>query len=299
MRPRRPSFAVPVFLLTVAIASVSSRAAGRPEASEALAEADRLWAARGEGAESGQVSPARIDAVLAACRRAIELDPESLEGRWRLMRAFYFKGEHTTRVPDEQKRIFDEGKKAGEEAIALIRRKVAAATGRATEKESPVALAPAAKAIPGAAPTFLWAGINWGKWALLYGKMAAARQGVAVRIRDDAQAVILIDPGFEEGAGYRLLGRVHHQTPSIPFITGWASRSEALKSLKLAMETGPKHFYNRLYWAEALWDYESDRRAEARRILEALVAEAPSPDYAVEDRRAQEEAKVLLGKWAR
>jgi hypothetical protein len=285
-------------VLAAALVPVPSRAAGAQEATEALAEADRLWAARGEGATSGQVSPSRIDPVIAVCRRAIELDPDSLEGRWRLMRAFYFKGEHTTPDREEKKRIFDEGKKAGGEAIALIRRKVAAAAGRATEKEGPVQLAPAAKGIPGVSPTFLWAGVNWGKWALLYGKTAAARQGVAAKIRDDAQAVVLIDPKFEDGAGYRLLGRVHHQTPSIPFITGWASRSEAVRNLKLAMETGPKHFYNRLYWAEVLWDYKPDRRSEARRVLEALVADTPSTDYGVEDRRAQEEAKALLEKWS-
>ncbi len=274
------------------------RGAAGPEATVALAEADRLWGERGEGATSGEVSPARIDPVIAACRRAIEIDPDSLEGRWRLLRALYFKGEHTTRDPEEKKRIFDEGKKAGEAAIALIRRKVAAATGRATEKEGPVALAKDARAIPGAVATFLWDGVNWGKWALVYGKAAAARQGAAAKIRDDAQAVVLIDPRFEEGGGYRLLGRLHHQTPFIPFITGWASRSEARKNQKLAMETGPRHFYNRLYWAEALWDYEKDRRDEARRVLQALVADTPSADYRVEDLRAQEDARALLEKWS-
>ncbi len=284
--------------LAAALLVPASRAAAGPEAAAAVAEADRLWGERGEGATSGEVPPARIDPVITACRRAIELDPDALEGRWRLLRALYFKGEHTTRDPEEKKRIFDEGTKAGEEAIALIRRKVAAATGRATEKESPLGLAKDAKAIPGAAATFLWDGVNWGKWALVYGKAAAARQGAAAKIRDDAQAVILIDPRFEEGGGYRLLGRLHHQTPFIPFITGWASRSEALKNLKLAMETGPRHFYNRLYQAEALWDYEKDRRDEARRILQALVTDTPSADYRVEDLRAQEEAKALLEKWS-
>ncbi|HUM01462.1 MAG TPA: hypothetical protein VL084_04205 [Thermoanaerobaculia bacterium] len=263
-------------------------------AAGALAEADSLWAARAEGATGDRTSAARIDPVIAACRRAAELEPESLEPRWRLMRAFYFKGEYTTRDPEEQKRIFGQGKEAGEEAIALIRKRVAAATGRPTDGQGPVALAGAAREIPGAAATFLWSGVDWGKWALLFGKMAAAKQHVADRIRDDAQAVILIAPAYDDGAGYRLLGRVHHQTPSIPFITGWASRKEALKNLKQAMEIGPKNFYNRLYWAEALWDYDSSRRTEARQILEALVADTPSPAYLVEDRRVQEEAKALL-----
>lgn len=215
------------------------------------------------------------------------------------MRALYFKGEHTTRVPDEQKRIFEEGKKAGEEALTVIRKRVSSVTGRPADKDGPVALAPAAKTIPGAAATFLWTGINWGKWALVFGKTAAARQGAAAKIRDDAEAVILIDPGFEEGAGYRLLGRVHHQTPSIPFITGWASRSLALRNLRIAVEKGPGHFYNRLYWAEVLHDYEPSRRDEAKKILEALVADTPTAGFLVEDLRVQEEARADLRAWAR
>lgn len=295
MRSRR-WFLAPAVLC--ALLSGPSRAADSP-AEDALAAADRLWAARGEGATSGEVPPARIDPVIAACRKAIELDPDSLEGRWRLMRALYFKGEHTTRDPEDQKRIFEEGKKAGDEALGVVRKKVSSSTGRATDKDGPVALAPAAKAIPGAAATFLWTGINWGKWALVFGKTAAARQGAAAKIRDDAEAVILIDPDFEEGAGYRLLGRVHHQTPSIPFITGWASRSQAIRNLRTAMEKGPKNFYNRLYWAEVLNDYEPSRRDEAKKILEALVADTPSAALLVEDLRVQEEARADLKAWAR
>lgn len=283
----------------VLVLAPSAPAADEPGPGAALAEADRLWAARGEGATSGLVPAARIDPVIAACRRAVELDPESLEPRWRLTRAFYFKGEYTTRDPEEQKRIFDEGKQAGEEAIDVIRKKVSAATGRRTTDDGPVALAGPAREIPGAAATFLWAGVDWGKWALVFGKTAAARKGVAAKIRDDAQAVILMAPEYDDGAGYRLLGRVHHQTPSIPLITGWASRKEALKNLKRAMEIGPRNFYNRLYWAEALRDYDASRRGEARQILEALVADTPSPSFLVEDLRVQEEAKALLSAWGR
>ncbi len=298
MRAPRVAFAA-----AVAFLALSNRAFAGPEGSrteaEAIAEADRLWAGRGEGATGGETAPSRIDPVIAACGRAIDLDPDSLEPRWRLMRACYFKGEYTTRDPEEKKRIFDEGRRVGDEAFALLRRKVAAATGRPTEKEGPVALAPAAKAIPGAAPTFLWAGVDLGKWALVYGKVAAARKGVAAKIRDDAEAVILIDPAYDDGAGCRLLGRLHHQTPRIPFITGWASRSEALKNLKRALEAGPENFYTRLYWAEALWDYEPSRRDEARQVLEALVGSPPTPGYLVEDLRVKEEARELLRSWGR
>ena len=284
---------------SILVSAFVSRGAAAASEPSPLAELDAAWARRADGAEGGTAREGSVEPVLAAGRAALASTPGSLEARWKLMRAFYFKGEYTSRDPEEQKRIFDEGKTAGEEAIALIRKKVAAATGRPTKDDGPVALAGAAREIPGAAATFLWAGVDWGKWALVFGKTAAARKGVAAKIRDDAQAVILMDPTYDDGAGYRLLGRVHHQTPSIPLITGWASRKEALKNLKQAMEIGPRNFYNRLYWAEALHEYEASRRGEARQILEALVADTPSPAFLVEDLRVQEEAKALLSSWGR
>ena len=69
--------------------------------------------------------------------------------------------------------------------------------------------------------------VDWGKWALVFGKTAAVKQGAAAKIRDYAQAVILLDPAYDGGGGYRVLGRLHHQTPAVPFFTGWASRARS------------------------------------------------------------------------
>jgi hypothetical protein len=47
-----------------------------------------------------------------------------------------------------------------------------------------------------------------------------------------------------------------------------------------------------------MWDYESSRRAEARAMLEKILAETPDPDNLVENRKTQEEAGQLLKEWA-
>jgi hypothetical protein len=225
--------------------------------------------------------------------------PASLPARWRLMRALYFQGEHATTENGAKRAVFEEGKSLGEETLDLIRKEAGASAGKDFSKATPVELVPFVKGRPDVVPCFLWASVNWGKWALVFGKTAAARQGAAAKIRDYATAVVQIDPSFDEGGGYRVLGRLHHQTPSIPFITGWASRTDALKYLRLAVEKGPRNFVNRLYLAEAIWDYEKERRPEARRMLEALVADVPSPALPVEDARAQEDAKTLLSAWGK
>lgn len=265
----------------------------------ALAAFDAAWSRRAEGATGGAASEGAVAPIVAAGRGAVAADPASLAARWRLMRSLYFLGEHATTASDAKKSVFEGGKRLGEETLDLIRKEAGASAGKDLSKATPVELVPYVKGRPDALPCFLWASVNWGKWALVFGKTAAARQGAAAKIRDYAAAVVKLDPSFDEGGGYRVLGRLHHQTPSIPFVTGWASRTEALKNLRLAVEVAPRNFVNRLYYAEALWDYEKERRAEARRMLEALVADAPTAALPVEDARAQEDARALLAAWGK
>ncbi len=247
----------------------------------------------------GAALPGPIATVIAACRKGIAEAPESIDMRWRLMRAFYFKGEYAAVDVAEKRAIFEEGKVAGEEALALIRKEAAVRMGKPLESASPVELVPFIKGRPDVVAAFYWASVDWGKWAIVFGKTAAVRKGAAAKIRDYATAVILLDPQFEGGGGYRVLGRLHHQTPSVPFLTGWASRGEALRNLRLAVRTLPGDFINRLYLAEAMWDYEAARRDEAKKALEALIAGTPSPNLPVEDRKTQEVARADLAAWGK
>lgn len=264
-----------------------------------LAEADRLWALRADGSSGGHAVAASIDPVIAAARAVLAQDPASVAAHGRLMRALYFKGEYVADDVTGKRTIFDEGRKAAEEVLGLLRGEVSRATSKDFGKASPVELAPHLKGRADAVEAFLWAAADWGKWSLAFGKMAAVKQGAAAKIRDYAQAVILLDPLYDGGGGYRVLGRLHHQTPSVPFLTGWASRSAALRNLRLAVAAGPKNLVGRQFLAEAIWDYETDKRAEARALMQALVDEAPQPDALVECRRAQEEAAAKLKEWGR
>ncbi len=272
-------------------------AALRADDAALLAEADRLWALRAEGATGGHARGAAIDPVIAACRAALDKEPGSVAALGRLMRALYFKGEYVADDVAQKREIFDEGRKAAEQALDLLRRETSISSGKDLSKATPVELAPHLKGRADAADAFEWAAADWGKWSLAFGKMAAVKQGAAAKIRDYAQALILLDPAYDAGAGYRILGRLHHQTPSVPFLTGWASRSEALRNLRLAVATGPKNFLGRQFLAEAIWDYETDRRAEARALMRGLVDDVPQPEWLVECRRAQEEAAAKLRDW--
>jgi len=293
---RTPRLAATV--LAVVPVLLASRAPAADDSS-ALASFDAAWGRRAEGAAGGTAREGSVEPLVAAGRSAVAANPASLPARWRLMRSLYFQGEHATALTTAKKDVFEEGKRLGEETLDLIRKEAGVSAGLDLSKATPVELVPYVKGRPEVVPCFLWASVNWGKWALVFGKTAAARQGAAAKIRDYATAVVRLDPSFDEAGGYRVLGRLHHQTPSIPFVTGWASRTEALKSLRLAAEMAPRNFVNRLYLAEAMWDYEKERRAEATRMLEALVADVPSPALAVEDARAQEDARALLAAWGK
>ncbi len=79
--------------------------------------------------------------MIAACRAALAQEPASVAARACLMRALHFKGEHVADGVAAKRAIFDEGRKAAEEALDLLRRDASKAAGR-TSRGPPVELAP-------------------------------------------------------------------------------------------------------------------------------------------------------------
>ncbi len=215
-----------------------------------LAEGDVQWERRAEGVKGGHAAAERVDAAIAAYEKAITQSPNDLEPRWKLMRAIRFKGAYVATSADDKKAIYSRAKKVGGEAIALVGRQIAP-KGVSIQKGSEKQVADAARSLPGSAEMFMWDSANWGEWALAYGKLAAAREGAADRIRRSATIAMLIDPKVEGGGPARVLGRLHDQTPRIPFITGWASAQQAVKFLSDAVRLEPSNKTSRLFLAEA------------------------------------------------
>jgi tetratricopeptide (TPR) repeat protein len=262
-----------------------------------VADGDQQFAARAEGHVGGRAKPAHIDAAIAAYQRAIAANAGDLDARWKLMRAYRFKGAYVAASNDEKKKIYTDAKKAGEGALALVdaqlKAKGVSSVTKATEKQ----VADAARAISGAAETFLWDSVNWGEWALAYGKMAAAREGAADRIKREATIAMLINPRLEGGAPPRVLGRLHDQTPRIPFLTGWASSKEAVRFLNESLKIDPANKITKVFLAEAMVSNDSNTKPQAVQMLKEVVA-APNPaDYEVEQAAATDDARALLKKW--
>jgi hypothetical protein len=249
-----------------------------------LAEGDAHWAARHEGG-------ARVDAAIAAYQRAVAQQPSDLVAHARLLRAYRFKGAYIAKTPDAKKQIYTVAKTAGKKALDVLAAR--GVTAKLNEKQA----AAAARAIPGAADVFLWDAINWGEWALAYGKMAAAREGAADSIRRGATIALMIDPRLEGGAPGRVLGRLHDQTPRIPFITGWASSKEAVRFLTESLDIDPTSKVTMVFLAEAWVSNESRMKPKAIHMLKRVISTPNNPEYATEEAAAVEDAKALLKKW--
>jgi tetratricopeptide (TPR) repeat protein len=260
-----------------------------------VSEGDQHWNARAEGHQGARAKAAQIDAAIAAYRKAVAQEPANLDARWKLMRAVRFKGAYVASTNDEKKVIYEIAKNDGNAAMAVVNRQLAAKGVKADAPEKNVA--DAARAIPGAAEVFFWDSVNWGEWALAYGKMAAVRQGAADRIRREATIAMLIDPKLDGGGPQRVLGRLHDQTPHVPFITGWASSKEAARFLRESNRIDPTNKITRVFLAEALVSNDSKNAPEAIRILREVINSPNDPNYEVENAQAQADARALLREW--
>ena len=238
-------------------------------------DGDQHWAMRAEGHQGGRAQAAHIDAAIAAYQRAVAQRPNDLEPRWKLMRAIRFKGAYVAATNEAKKPIYTQGKKAGEEALAVAARHQG----------------------PGVAEVYLWDSVLWGEWALAYGKLAAVREGAADRIRREATVAMKLDAKLEGGAAPRVLGRLHDQTPRVPFMTGWASSKEAVRFLNESLKIDPANKITKVFLAEAMVSNDSDSKPAAIAILRDVVKAPNDPAYEVEEAAATADAQALLKKW--
>ncbi len=257
----------------------------------ALQRGDAAWERRAEGLADGYAAAAAITEAIEAYEEAVAGAPSDLEAHWKLMRAIYFKGEFVVRGKDEKQKIFARAVEVFQAAVVLVE---AQAAEDDLEEARPVDLAKALRGVDHGLEVFFWGAVNWGLWGDNFGALAAVRQGVAGRLRDYSQAVVELDPSYDDAGPLRLLGRLHALAPKVPFFTGWIDRDQAIEHLEEAMRLVPEHPYNRLFLAEALLEFRPRRKQEGLGMLRALIA-APVPSgREVEKARAEELARQLL-----
>ena len=142
-------------------------------------------------------------------------------------------------------------------------------------------------------PAFrFWYLVNLGSWAEEYGVISAAREGVADLMRKHSKKIISLDPEFENGGGYFMLGAVHYKSPYIPFILSWPDNDKAISYLSKSINIGEAIPNQKVYFAQAL--YKDGKKNEAIKLLEEVANMQPSTDERVRDWDQIDTAKQLL-----
>jgi len=260
-----------------------------------LAAGDAAWARRAEGHQGSRAVPGPVNEAIAAFERAVKEQPDRLEGSWKLLRALHYKGEFTTDSNEAKQKIFARGKEVAEAGLDRLAKRTVGSRQK-LEALSPAQAAKAVAAVPEAKPLFLWSAVHWGLWGDAFGRLAAVRQGVGDKVRRYAEILIALDERYEDAAGHRILGRLHTLAPKVPFVTGWVDRDKAVSELRRAVALGPDNFDNHVFLAEALFEYQPAKEAEAREILRRLIARPPTPEWVVEQEKSLVNARALLAK---
>jgi len=268
------------------------RSSGNPLIREGDAHFNRRQDKRvGAVADKGEIA-----AAVRAYDTAAEA-PDSSEARWKLARALVFQALYTNLDLDRKQAVLEKARRVSEDGVGLLERRARRAGGSDFSNSSPDEIAEMVRKESDAPPIFYWAAASWGQWALARGKEAATKVGAADKIRIYAAVVAALDPRFEDGGGYRILGRVHDQAPRMQGETQWASHSEALRYLRLAVATDRASLVNRLYLAESLAAGSPAEKTEAIDLVKSITADAPSPNRLVEDLSTQNTAAADLRAW--
>jgi tetratricopeptide (TPR) repeat protein len=266
----------------------------QPDATAAIAAGDAAYARRAEGHQGAKAQAGPINEAIADFERAVKEQPDRLEGAWKLQRALHFKGAFVAQTNDDKQKVFARGKEVSEAAIDRLAKRVG---GRAKlDAMTPAQAAKAFADVPEAKPVYLWAAVHWGLWGDVFGRLAAARQGVGDRVKTYCELLIALDERYEDAGGHRVLGRLHTLAPKVPFFTGWVDRNKAVTELRRAVALGPDNLDNHLFLAEALFEHFPAKAGEAREICHKLLSRQPVPDLLVEQESTLVKAKELLAK---
>lgn len=237
-----------------------------PKAFATMAEAIKLYDRRAEGAQGLRAPPAIIDRSLALLHQEIKVPAHLATAARFIMKGNYFKATFTGVSASAQEDLFAESRRLGEQAVA---------------------------AFPQDVPLRYWYIISLGMWAETHGKIAAATDGIAEILKTHCEWLIKVAPAFDEGGGFRLLGRIHHQAPQVPLVLSWPSDDEAERLLRRARTYNPRNITTNLFLAEVLQDQGGHAR-EVKELLTLAAQAQPNPERLLEERADILKAQALL-----
>ncbi|MGB7451304.1 MAG: hypothetical protein WBM36_04160, partial [Lysobacterales bacterium] len=282
-----------LFVIWLAFTMISIPATALASVSDDLALGDQAWSHRAEGHQGSRAAAEPIQKAINAYRKALNAEPENLEARWKLLRAFHFKGEFVLEV-NARRDLFIEGREITKKGILQIEQEYGFSKNLFRMKPDELANAVGKQAVVG--EFFFWGSANWGLWGQYSGKLISALTGVVNKIRLFSETMVLMDDSIENGGAHRLLGRFNTRVPRIPFITWWVDHDLAISELRLSLQVAPDSLLSKIFLAEALLKFRPAEKVEALGLLQNIVESTPDPDRLVEDIKVIEDARILLAK---
>ena len=210
----------------------------------------------------------QIERAITYFENVLSNETNKKEAALYLLKSYYFKGKFAEEDKDLKKKILKKGKDFG---LGLI------------------------EEFPNSVECRYWYLVNLGSWAEEYGIFAAAKEGVADQMKYHSGKIISLNPEYENGAGYFLLGAVHYKAPYIPFILSWPNNKEAIKYLRLAYDTGDVEIAQMVYLSQAL--HKGKRKDEAIFLIEKAMNVEPSKDNYASDWEWIKKAKNIFHKY--
>lgn len=260
---------------------------------------DEAFARRHDGAAGVQARGAPVEEAIAAYRQALDVEPDRLDVRVRLLRGHFFLARYATPSPSRRKALYEEGRTIFEEGLDRLGEIVEQRHDVRLAKADPEDLPKLLAEHPHAGELFFWGAVHWGLWGESFGTMASIRRGVAGKIRRYGESALALTPEYENAGAYRLLGRLHALAPRVPLFTGWIDHDLAVEYLERAVELAPEDPLNRFFLAEALLEYSRDQEDRALRLLESAAGATPRPGRPIEDAEAIADARARLAELQR
>tara|TARA_B100001996_G_scaffold374820_1_gene353958 strand:+ start:2248 stop:3015 length:768 start_codon:yes stop_codon:yes gene_type:complete len=223
---------------------------------------------RHEGCVEDKADRALITKAISYFEDALKNDSEKNKASLYLLKSYYFSAKFAEDNKQIKKELLKKGKELGQDLVARF---------------------------PESAEYRYWYLVNLGSWAEVYGILAAAREGVADQMRSHSKRIIEIDPEYENGAGYFMLGAVHYKSPYIPFLLSWPNNTDAIKWLEMSYNTGNAKLAQGVYLAQAL--YKDDKIDNAIILLDKIISASPSKDDYASDWEWIKKAKVLHAEY--
>jgi tetratricopeptide (TPR) repeat protein len=217
-----------------------------------IAQAEQLYAQRPD--------LSRVRQAISLLAELTRENPKNYEAQWRLAKYYYFLAKHVANR-DEKFDAFEKGIESGKQAISVQ---------------------------PNRPEGHFWLAANAG----IYGQEKGLFGGLALAklARQELEAVIRIDPRYEEGSGYAVLGKLHSE---LPWLFG-GSLKRGIEYLEKAVQIGPNNSLPKLFLAESY--LRAGRKPEAKRLLEEILTMTPLKNYEFESAENQQEARRLLVK---